>query len=103
MLDDIASEIDVDKLEPPADAKYRSFGLRKGIQQGKLRFVQSDIDILGTMIGLVEPGWMDISAAGKQETVITGCLVWIKQNVIIGAAGFQGSLIVLCVFWSTCN
>lgn len=78
MLDDIASEIDVDKLEAPADAKYRLFGLYKGIQQGKLRFVQLDIDIPGTLIGLVESGWMDISAAGKQETVIAGCLVWIK-------------------------
>lgn len=78
MLYDIASEIDIDKLESPADAKHRPGGLYKGVQQGKLCFVQPDIDIPGTLIRLLEQGRMDISAAGKQEPVIAGCLVWIK-------------------------
>lgn len=64
ILDDPASEIDIDNLHSLTDAKNRFTGFYKGIKHGELLSVKHGVNASGTVIGFSEQRRINISAAG---------------------------------------
>lgn len=67
MLRDVAAEVDVDELEPFADAEHGLFLRRETGKDLKLQDIQFCVDVAGAVVGLTEKGGRDVAAAGEQK------------------------------------
>ncbi len=67
MLRDVAAEMDVDELEPFADAENGLFLCRETGKDLKLQDIQFCVDVAGAVVGLTEKGGCDVAAAGEQK------------------------------------
>lgn len=70
VLNEISAEVDIDKLHSAADPKNRFSGQEKCMKERELRPVQFPVNVFGPLIDLAKPGWMEVAAAGKQQSVI---------------------------------
>ena len=101
VLDQAAPEKDIDQLHPPADAKDRSAGGEKRAKEGKLRPVQLPVDRQGALIRLSEPGGVNISAAGQQESAEGGQIRRMEVCFKGGMADGKCAFVVGCMFRDT--
>lgn len=67
MLRDVTAEMDVDELEPFADAENGLFLCRETGKDLKLQDIQFCVDVAGAVVGLTEKGRRDVAAAGEQK------------------------------------
>lgn len=103
ILYDIPAKIDVDDLQAAADAEDRLAVQNKGVEKIELGLVQMRIDRDGTAIFLAEPVRVDVSAAGKQQTVAAGGHLRPEADHKGHAAGSERRFIIFGVFSDTCN
>ena len=69
VLNDAASQADVDQLHALADAEYGKLFFQERAQEEKLKPVQSGIDGAGALIFLMKKNRINISASGKNEGI----------------------------------
>lgn len=67
MLRDVAAEMDVDELEPFADAEYGLFLRRETGEDVELQDIKFCVNVAGAVVGLTEKGGRDVAAAGEQK------------------------------------
>lgn len=101
VLDQIAAEIDIDKLHSPADAKDWFPGQEKGMQESKLDPVQRLVRRNRSLVFLAEPGRMKITAAGQQKFVIGRQLCRIQIGFRRNMAKREDSFVISGIFRNT--
>lgn len=67
MLRDVAAEMDVDELEPFADAEYGLFLRRETGEDVELQDIKFCVNVVGAVVGLTEKGRRDVAAAWEKK------------------------------------
>ena len=67
MLRDIAAEMDVDELEPFADAEHGLFLCRETGKDIELQDIKLCVDAAGAMVGLPEKGGSNVAASREKK------------------------------------
>lgn len=103
VLNDCASEVNIDDLHSFADAQNRFPGTDEEIKKRKLLPVQCAVDLTGTPVRFTEKSRVDVTAAGKKKRIAAGGVRRIQRYQRISAQMDQRIQIIAGLPHVSCN
>lgn len=103
VLCDAAAEMDVDKLQPFADAEHGLFLCHKTREKLELENVKFGVHIAGTVIRLAEKGGRNVSAAGEKQMGGLFRGLRTEGGTMGDTQPFQRLFVVFSIFTAACD
>lgn len=103
VLCDVSAEMDVDKLQPFADAEHGLFLFHKTGEKLELQNVKFGVHVAGTVIRLTEKGGRNVSAAGEKQMGGLFRGLRTEGGTVGDTQPFQRFFVVFCIFTAACD